>query len=561
MFRYNVGADAYGTEGSDGRAGRPMARGRGGRRFWNHPVWAGGTVAAVSLLMAWGNADLHTPPRFDGAGYAVLGEALASGRGYREIDHPDAPRHAHFPPGYPAALAALWRATGGRSEPVAHGFSLACTAAAAAAAWRWFRTMYGPGVAWLLGMALAVNWTWGRVGGSIQSEPLFLLLEALAWLAAVRAGRRGDVPSGAVLGGLLAACTLTRHVGVALAAALVLDLLWKGRRSAALAAAVTGVVLVLPWVAWLASVRAPNQAGLLTRDGLAERVVSQALFYVQRLPDQWTGPVVEIGTVFRRGKGLGVAVNAWAALATGLIVFGWARTLRTPRRRTVALSAFATMGLLLVWPFTEAGRFLIPLVPCLLAGAVEGSAAVLAWSKDRIGIASSSVHHISRRPRAVAATAVLALSLPYSVYALATGRAEAQRRTNAGFDAACAWIAREGNRPGPVLTRHAGEVYWQTGRTALASDGDDPEAVARAIDGRGVAYLLADEERYANAPASAILEFVRRDPGRFREVWARDDGGSTVRVYEVVNGAGPRTGAGRSPHSDGSSAGGGGPNS
>ena len=27
---------------------------------------------------------------------------LASGQGYRAIDHPDRPRHAHFPPGYPA---------------------------------------------------------------------------------------------------------------------------------------------------------------------------------------------------------------------------------------------------------------------------------------------------------------------------------------------------------------------------------------------------------------------------------------------------------------------------
>src|ERR1700746_1263336 len=102
------------------------------RQLRNRP----GSILGPSLLLALSvavsiglNTDLSSPPRFDGAGYAVLGEALASGRGYREIDMPGAPRHAHFPPGYPAALALLWRLVG-RSAPAAHVFSAACTAAA-----------------------------------------------------------------------------------------------------------------------------------------------------------------------------------------------------------------------------------------------------------------------------------------------------------------------------------------------------------------------------------------------------------------------------------------------
>ena len=51
------------------------------------------------------NMDIWTVPRFDGAGYAVLGEALATGHGYCEINKPEAPPHDHFPPGYPIVLA------------------------------------------------------------------------------------------------------------------------------------------------------------------------------------------------------------------------------------------------------------------------------------------------------------------------------------------------------------------------------------------------------------------------------------------------------------------------
>ena len=191
-------------------------------------------LLAPALAIAWcsvvslaGNTSLHAPPRFDGAGYAVLAEALANGQGYRDIALPEPTRHTHFPPGYPAALAVLWK-TAGRSVAAAHLFSCACTAAAIFLAWLWFRCIYPPRVALILGLALAVNWTWGRHGGAILSEPMFLFLGQLALLAAVRAGRSGGIGSGVILGTLLAACVLTRHVGIALAGALMVDLLCAG---------------------------------------------------------------------------------------------------------------------------------------------------------------------------------------------------------------------------------------------------------------------------------------------------------------------------------------------
>ena len=94
-------------------------------------------VAGIASLAA--NSDFADPPRFDGAGYAVLARSLGTGRGYREVDRPSAPRHAHFPPGYPLALAAVWGITGVSAE-AAHAFSSACTLAAMLLAWVWFRS-------------------------------------------------------------------------------------------------------------------------------------------------------------------------------------------------------------------------------------------------------------------------------------------------------------------------------------------------------------------------------------------------------------------------------------
>src|SRR3954447_12460079 len=106
------------------------------------------SVCAASLLA---NASFRAPPRFDGAGYAVLAQSIGQGRGYREIDHPDAPRHAHFPPAYPLALAGVWAMTG-TSSTAAHSYSLACSLGATLLAWVWFRKGNRPEVAQLMGL-------------------------------------------------------------------------------------------------------------------------------------------------------------------------------------------------------------------------------------------------------------------------------------------------------------------------------------------------------------------------------------------------------------------------
>ncbi len=482
-------------------------------------TFATSAILAVVVTSVGLNGDLSAPPRFDGAGYAVLGEALASGRGYREINEPGSPRHDHFPPGYPTALALLWRLTG-RSVAAAHLFSAFCTVVAVLLAWRWFQKIYSPRSALILGLALALNWTWGRVGGSIQSEPFYLVWELLAVLVAVTAGLRGGMGVGIVLGVVLASGMLVRHVGVCLAVAVFIDLGLRARWNTLVSAALTALVLVLPWAGWLAMVHHNTQIGLLTHDGLLARIAEQALFYLLRLPDQVTGPFVEVGTVLRRSAVIALTAGLWATLASGIMVWGWVRTLRNRRRRLAGIIAITTLSLLVVWPFTEAGRFLIPLVPFLLVGLTEGLAHVVAQA----GL---------RKPRDWAAAVLLAASVPYSAYSIVSKRADAQRRTHTHFDSACQWIASHVKRPGLVLTRHPGEVFWQTGHPAVDPDSVDPDAINRLIDRLDVTYLLIDEDRYVNAASSPLEQYVKRYPDRVMLVWSAGRGMPSIRVFET----------------------------
>lgn len=474
----------------------------------------GALMLLVSAAGQLRHTSLSEPPRYDGAGYALLARSIHTGAGYREIDHPDRPSHAHFPPGYPLSLAALWSLTGD-SATAAHALSIACTVAAVLLCWRWLATLYPERVAALLGLALACNWRWQRDGGMIRSEPLFLLLTALALLAAVRLRRRGGFGNALALGGLLGAAMLTRHVGVMLAAAVLLDG-WLARRCReVLVAAVVAGACVLPWVVYLKQTRQPTQAGLLPQEGIVALAGAQAMFYAQRLPDQLTAPLIEVGTVFQPQWRW--AATAVALLASAVIVVGWFRALGRPRRRLAGWSALLTMALLLVWPFTEAGRFLVPLLPMILVGALEG----LVWASRRVGC---------RPSRSLIALLLLASAVPYTVYAAVANRAAAERRLDAGFDAACAWLSSPERRPGPILTRHPGEVAWQTGREAVAPTAAEPHVIDADIARYGVVYVLVDASRYANAPENPLEYHAAKRPSRFREAWS----GEGATVYEVT---------------------------
>ncbi|MFI5456117.1 MAG: ArnT family glycosyltransferase [Isosphaerales bacterium] len=499
-------------------------------------------VASASALAIGGYADWSAPPRFDGAGYAVLARAWLTGQGHRAIDHPDRPPHAHFPPGYPLVLALTWSVTG-TSVRAAHVVSGLCTLGATLAAWWWFRRLMSCRAAFILGLALAVNWLWARTGGAIQSEPLYMLLGQVTIVAAVETGRRTALGKGnaIALGALLACCMLTRHVAIGLTLAVLLDMALRRRWPEALTVATVAAIVVSPWLSWMAVVGSSGrtQAGLLVQGGgtWAGRIGRQLMFYAQRIPDQLTGPFVEVGTVFQRSPYIAIVAQLWAVLATGVIVGGWIRVMRRPRSRLAGLIPVLTLGILFLWPYTEAGRLLIPLIPCLLIGAVEGLGGLVSR------LARSSGRRLRRsRLRFYAATLLLATSLPYSGYLMVTGRTRAPEATHRDFDAACTWIAAHAQRSGPVLSRHPGEVFWRTGRQGLEAPsterpGDldaDAGAIARTIEAYRVAYLLIDQERYAHAPSSPLARFVAEHEGQVRKVWGRETERSAVTIYEVI---------------------------
>ena len=284
-------------------------------------------------------------PGGDNAAYLILGEALRTGEGYRDLYLPGTPLHDKYPPLLPSLLA-LSGWVGG--VIVAKVLMLAFTSGVVWVTAHFGRRWAGKGPALAAAGVLAVNPTLLEYGHYILSEAPFTLFVTLAlWLAL-----RGDRKSVAFALVAASMAFMTRTAGLALLVALPLAWLLEGRRVRALGAAGAAVGVIGGWVLyqrWAAPGRGGYLAELLLANpydagagsvevgGLVVRAAENSWRYVESvLPQTLAGP----GTLSGAG---GVSVALGLAVA-GAALAGWALRAREGLR-PVEVFAFLYTGI------------------------------------------------------------------------------------------------------------------------------------------------------------------------------------------------------------------------
>ncbi len=497
----------------------------------------------------------EAPPRFDETGYLILARSLAEGHGYREIDRPGAPLHAHFPPGWPVLLSTFWTFADRSNESrtiVAHALVAGLWLLAIFFWNRWYAKNLPRRFVVPLTIALIADWLWIRLAGELRSESLFVVLSPIVLLLLPSPGSICGWRRVFAIGLFSGFAILTRHVGVALAAAVGIEFLLRRKPGRLIVAGLATALTLAPWLVMQVVAGHGSQAELLA-DGegryasMASRVGSQLLFYVRRLPDSLFGPFVETATVFRNDRTMAAAATIAALAFAAVWGVGAIRMLRHDRLRPAALYLICSLVILVLWPFTEAGRFLIPLVPLNLAAIALGFETVgnrLSGRFARIPFLAA----ISGRFGAHAPVAVALAALPFGLYTGLKPWRTGESLVDSRFESACRWI--DGNLPGDavIAARHPGDVFWRTGRKAVPwPKAASAEAAARELHESGAGYVLADLGRYVGeqlpgwleplTDAGASEEPAKRDRPRFRQVAEPEAG---MRVYEVSGG-----GAGR----------------
>ena len=237
------------------------------------PSWAAPVaVGLVTLLIAMSVVRPYVIGAFhDDAIYAILARALATGEGYRYIHLPGAPSATHYPPGYPALLAILWRLAPQFPENVllferANACLLGASAVLAYVlahhrmqmSARWAAAVAIIGTATVPPLALATI---------VLSESLFLAVLLAALVVAegvVRPPAGGDglghtrsvedrwQAAPAVAAGILCgAAALVRTVGIVVVVAAIGACLARRRPRAAFLLGAAATAVLLPWQLWI----------------------------------------------------------------------------------------------------------------------------------------------------------------------------------------------------------------------------------------------------------------------------------------------------------------------
>jgi hypothetical protein len=487
---------------------------------------AGGlsTDARIGLALAGLHSVLglllYDPTLFpggDNAGYMILGEALASGQGYRDIYLPLGPLHTKYPPLYPLLLAVF---TPLGSFQLLKLTSLALTTLAVWLTHRLADRLVGRGAAVVAAGLLAVSPVLLEYSHYVLSEALFVVLvvTALLWLERAAQGSTGEdgqrgIPSALLLGLAAAgAAFLTRTAGLPLLAAAVLffALERKPRRfvlaTAVASASAGGWWLYQRWAsaAQGADISRPTYlkemllrnpydpaAGSAGPGDLGVRGIENLWSYVSEIL-----PRALAGGWGAAPRGEAVLVALGLVLA-GLAFGGWVRRSMS-RLGPAELFTVLYVFMLALWPpvWTDQ-RFLLPLLPLLLAYAASGASELgLRLVGGRVGARTPALATGALAAAVgIGAAITAAARTPDSVRCLAEFRAGApcDPPEFASFYAAAEWAAVNTSPDAIAVSRKPRIFFWISGRRGdLYPYSTDTRVVLEAMKRIGADYVVVD---------------------------------------------------------------------
>ena len=208
-------------------------------------------VLVLGLLCAALLLNRHLVPAGDNATYMVLGQSLATGRGYRMISDPRSPQMSLYPPGYPLLLAVLLAVTGTTRDLLAavvpmKVLSVVLYMGALVLMYDILRRRNGT-LATMATLLVAVNPHILHFGTEVGTEIPYLFLSlGCVWLFE-RYRRQPSTQALLWVAALLGLTFYVRSITLVMAAAFVLFLCVRGRlRHGVLLLVIVGA-LVAPW--------------------------------------------------------------------------------------------------------------------------------------------------------------------------------------------------------------------------------------------------------------------------------------------------------------------------
>jgi hypothetical protein len=353
---------------------------------------------------------------YDDGMYVILAKSLATGHGYRWLNLPGAPPATHFPPGYPAVLSLLWRAFPSFPANVlafkAFNAVLLAVAAASLVLFAHRRLRFSPATSAVVAIVGCAAVPTLVLSTLVMSETLFLAVLCALLPFADRVAHAAEEDrqwQAFALGALVAALTMVRTHGVALAAAIGLVLLIERRWRTLGAFCAAFAACIAPWQIWQSlhqgAVPAAMRGSYESYGGWLAHGFGAAGAALAGRTLTRTSAELFANVVVMTGAGLPLAARAIASFGA-LILFGLG--MARLRRQSMVTFLFLCfyVAIVLLWPFTPS-RFVWAIWPLLTLVLALGIASVWQWRP--------SPAHL-RLARAGAALVIAAVLFGYATY-------------------------------------------------------------------------------------------------------------------------------------------------
>jgi hypothetical protein len=479
----------------------------------------------------------------DNARYIVLAKALAVGHGMRLGDVPGAPFFVKLPPLWPLVLAPL----AGVAPDAWWLMKLAAVLSLFAGLWVGLRLLdraYGSAVArWAVVLSLLSPWVY-EYAHDVRPEMLYLLLSFAALALAMRESDVTGPSNGTAIaaGALGAGAYLTRNIGLAVVAAMVLGLWLAHQRRPAALVALTALALALPWQLYFAWAQAQSPDGpsyvsdFLLRDpyspALGRASVGElALRIAAGVPSTLAGLAEVVFYVPAKLAG-SIGASEWLLAVVGLVVlvlYGlglWTSFRRTWRTTAAILPLYELVywAVVLIWPFTGP-KFIVPIIPLIWGRVLWQARAVIS------GLAVRG-RWPERRRRGVSGGAlavVLLCSAPGLARSMANDLARRQEPALDRYEAAARWLRDHAPADAVVMARKTDLLALvsrrQVTNVPLYRDAD---MYREHLAHDGVTYAVVDALGFPGT-REYLQWYIEGHPAAFEPVY--ETGAPITRVY------------------------------
>jgi hypothetical protein len=492
-----------------------------------------------SAWLAWYARDMAQLGHLGDDGvYWVSAQSIAQGSGYRIISLPEQPYQTKYPPLFPALLSLLWMAAPRSPENLSVAALLSwlmLPLLLASAAIYFRRAGLGSARTWVLCGLIATNVV--VVNFAMQVMPDLLVCSLLLCVVVVAdwAGEEGRVGLAAAAGLIAGAAYLAKSNALPLLVCSPLLFAWQKRWKCAAAFAGAMLPFVAGWTIWSRAHLVPgDDVTMFYTDYLGYQLYNMGIrgFGAMVAANLRALPVA-MGSLIAfpaSTSPLGFALPRFAAV---LAVVGVVRGVVRGRLSHYHAFAAGFIPLLLVWHFPPSERFLLPVLPLLLAGLFSEFERAVGW------VRANFQRDVLRRVSAVAVSVVLlnvaacALVTRYLIPLwLLVGQTDARRAEAAAMEDVYASIVREFPASTPFVADLDQIFFLKTGRRAVqqamppACDSDALDRRHRALAAfaaaRGIQYVLSTPWDYSldftPAHTRAVMAEVFRDRSVFQPV-------------------------------------------